>query len=263
MRKYLLLFLLLLIPSICFPASENKTIMGVADSSVKTVFGIATASVKNCFGIDWNDGDGADSCTGSLLLSWHAEDANVGTGTPVGCNSDADKEFTFAGSSAVSTTQKGDGTYSYLRADSGDTATITISSASASQGKVSFWIYSGDVSADNLYIAELNYDADDFFRVYKSSTNAITAIYYYGGSYRTVVTSALTANTAYNCSAYYSTAGSPYLHVECDGGITAGNQTNSVSAMTGAPTSLIVGGGTNAADDAYIDLVKVYNVYNP
>jgi hypothetical protein len=69
MRKYLFLFLFLLIPSICFPASAVKTHSGVADSSVKTVSGIATASVKNCFGIDWNDGDAACSTPSGTILS--------------------------------------------------------------------------------------------------------------------------------------------------------------------------------------------------
>jgi len=205
-----------------------------------------------------------DSCTGSLILSWHAEDANIETGTPCGCNYNADKDFTFADSSAVSTTAKGDGTYSYLRSDNGDTATITISSASASQGYVSFWVNTAAVATNIVYILDLIYDGTNHFQIIQTSSNTLSAYYYYGASSsRAASTSALTAGSSYNCSAYYRSSGSPYIHIECDGGITEGNQTNSVSSMDGAPTSLVVGGGTNTTADAYIDMIKVYNVYNP
>jgi len=204
-----------------------------------------------------------DSCTGSLILSWHAEDANVGTGTPCGCNYDADKDFTFAGSSGVSNSYKGDGTYSYLRSDNTQNATITISNASLSQGYVSFWLRSAHISTAEVVIFEMNYDATNYFRVYRDSSDHLIATYMYGGASRAAATSALTDDTDYNCSAYYNVGGNPTVYVTCDGGITAGSQVNSVSNMAGAPTSFIVGGGAHTTADAYIDKVKVYNVYNP
>lgn len=220
--------ILLLIPSLCFGASEIKTVSGVADSSIKTLDGQTTATVKTINGIDYNDGDSVADCSGA---------------SPSACT----LRETFDGATACGDGSHSncDNTWSYWNAwpDFNYATTPLQGTYSAMTNTSGSEIYVAFTSADTIYAAIIISDSalshNHWFSVRDASDNILCKMWTYGyGADSIVVTNtggtdrasddhAFAVNTKYymkvkavkgtgsnaRCEGFYSTDGTSWTSI--------------------------------------------------
>lgn len=235
MKRILLIFILLLF---CSQASAMSVVM---------MSGEGTSAPSG------------DSCTDALLLSAHFENSDtVTTGTPAGCNSNADQTWALEAGLAYSSTQKSDGTYSIhaSSATSTKTASITIDN-NKTEGTVIFDIWAVSLSnfEDIVYLDLASASADNKILVKEISGSYY--VYYYGGGSNISASASHTTGSFQTVTVKWRTTGSPHLSIQVDSG-TAGTNTNDLPTLSGSLATFTIGAGYSASE-FYIDKVKVYN----
>jgi hypothetical protein len=239
MKKTIVL-ILLLIPMLCFAgALQEKHRSVIAKKNVAAT---------------------GDSCTGALKLSAHFENSDtITSGTPAGCNSNADQTWTIAAGLEYISADKSDGTYSIatVSADSASkTATITADVLSAS-GTVVFDFYATTLGnfGDILTIDLASPDANNKLLIKEISGSYY--FYYYGGGENTSVSATHTTDSWQTITIKWRVEGSPHLSIQVDSG-TAGTSTDALKTLTGTLTTLNIGQATGT-NEFKIDNLKVYN----
>jgi hypothetical protein len=236
-----ILILLILIPTLCFAGSlQEKQRQVIAKKNVAAPSG--------------------DSCTGALKLSAHFENSDtITSGTPAGCNSNADTTWALEAGLAYSSTQKSDGTYS-LYASTGTnnkTASITIDD-NKTEGTVIFDIWA--ITLDNfnniMWIDLASPDANNKILVEEISGSYY--VYYYGGGSSISASATHTTGSFQTVTVKWRTTGSPHLSIQVDSG-TAGTNTNDLPTLSGSLATFNIGQGVTTNNEFYIDKVKVYN----
>ena len=235
-----ILILLILIPTLCFAGSlQEKQRQVIAKKNVAAPSG--------------------DSCTGALKLSAHFENSDtITSGTPAGCNSNADTTWALEAGLAYSSTQKSDGTYSLYAssATSNKTASITIDD-NKTEGTVIFdiWAVSLGNFEDIVYLDLASASADNKILVKEISGSYY--VYYYGGGSNISASASHTTGSFQTVTVKWRTTGSPHLSIQVDSG-TAGTNTNDLPTLSGSLATFTIGAGYSASE-FYIDKVKVYN----
>lgn len=201
-----------------------------------------------------------DSCTDALELSAHFENSDtVTTGTPSGCNANADQTWTLGAGFEYSSADKSDGTYSLatVSADiAAKTATITADVDSAA-GTVVFDIYATTLTnfEDILQINLASPDSNNMLLIKEISGSYY--FYYYGGGENTSVSATHTTGSWQTVTIKWRVTGSPHLSIQVDSG-TAGTSTDALKTLTGTLTTFQIGQGISV--NVYkIDKLKVYN----
>jgi hypothetical protein len=102
-------------------------------------------------------GGGADSCTGTLIFSWHAETTDVTTGTPVGCSvGDTTATASNGATPAISTAQFEDGTHAALFSATYDQYSFSVSTEDiikSAAGTIDIWVRYPTVASSYAFSA--------------------------------------------------------------------------------------------------------------
>lgn len=239
MRKFLIAFIIL---ALC-------QVAGARTVTVVTGQGVAASS--------------CDSCTGTLLFGSHFENSDdVTTGTPCGCNTNADVTWALTANMEYSTTQESDGTYSIHMTNTSAIKTATIPvDFSATAGTIVFDLY-WVAETDYRHYLNITYNASNKILLYYDDPYGCTLNIDHGGvnwnpyqacssgGWHTIVIKWDTT-TAHDGN-YWS------FKVDSNTPTTSNNNT----AFAAAPTSLIIGdSAVENTDEFYIDKLKVYNTW--
>jgi len=238
MRKFLIAFIIL---ALC-------QVAGARTVTVVTGQGVAASS--------------CDSCTGTLLFGSHFENSDdVTTGTPCGCNTNADVTWDKTANVEYSTTQESDGTYSIhvTSAEATKTATIPVD-FSATTGTVVFDFY-WVAETDFYHFINFTYNAANRIFLYYDDPYGVTLNIDHGGvNWNPYLAGA--ANTWHKVVIKWDTAtahdGKYFSFKVGTNSATSDNST----AFAAAPTSLVIGYSSSATtQEFYIDNLKVYNTW--
>lgn len=253
-----LIILLILLPSLCFAgALQEKQRQVIAKKNS------ASAST--------------DSCTGTLLFSWHMENTDVTLGGVAGgvnngC-SVGDTTATLT-SATISTTQKNDGSKSLSCGARNYFAAFDISSEDIikhAAGTIDIWVYV-DTFASGSPIVYAYIDASNVIKLHTitSGTNQFRLTHKAGGTERaatTAVSGGLTEDTWYHIIAKWDETvhTADYLNICADGtnGTTnCGAGTSALGTWAGDLTALRIGDPNLVTGIAtFIDNIKIYSTW--
>lgn len=204
-------------------------------------------------------GGGGDSCTGGLLLSAHCENANVETGTPAGCSTNATKSFTFNDSMAVSTTQVSDGTYSFYKSSTSSYQGASIpTDVSKTAGTLVFDLY---IAAHHSWgrVVQFHVDDNNYLRIEMGSESGELYFLYKGNTAQVFVNQTCSAGSWITVTAKYRTgATDPSLSLSCGGAAATTN--DNLTEIVGTPSTMMIGDTSGSwTHGFYIDKLKLYD----
>jgi len=212
-----------------------------------------------------------DDCSGSLMFSWHMENADIESGSPTGC-SDGDTTGSSAGTPGFSEDYKIDGTYSLLinALDEGYTFTAT-DLINLDDAKITFSIYVTSFPQDGSgtgYHEIFNFHYSDWQNmisgtIYEDGERLIVKRYGQGTDKEVLVS--ISTDAWYTCeyqvkvgvagNDHYLDCGGPLYRDENDDDHTA-------AANSGVPDYFLIGDIYGDAPTApgvyYIDNLKIY-----
>jgi len=217
-----------------------------------------------------------DSCTGTLIHSWHMETDDVTTGTPAGCSTE-DTSPTYQSGAARTTDQFYDGASAIHGDGASSRAEFTTATDLVSDGKISGRCYVGTgMYADAQYIWYNVLDTSN--RVFLSfaslgdAADILLLLTHTGGGTADTVNIPASSGRAEGEWFYFeagwieeTAAGNDMYVKTCDADGTTNCVTaeadNDPAASTGSNTVFAWGGAsaTVLTSDGYIDNGKVYN----
>jgi hypothetical protein len=245
MKKTIVL-ILLLIPMLCFAgALQEKHRSVIAKKNVAAPSG--------------------DSCTGALKLSAHFENSDtITSGTPAGCNSNADTTWALTGDGVVySTTQKSDGSYALYLPSTNEVKNALITTDNvAGEGTITFDLY---VATHSAYAHVFYYAADSNNRVFmyldSSSGDASIQIKNGGDDWNPYLAGSIDVGAGWNSVTIkwsQSSHSGAYAYVAID--THTASDTAYSASWSGNMTSFYIGNPANAqSHEIYVDNLKVYN----
>lgn len=214
-----------------------------------------------------------DSCTDHLIFSWHAEDADLTTGTPAGCTALGDATATY-NQGALSTTYATDGTKSFLRSDGYDYAEFTSNASfNEAEGTVEIDIRVTTFVATGL-ICRFYVDASNYvvMTMERNNTDMQFKLLYRGNATNqaasTPISSSMVPDTWYRVTAKWRTASSPYLSVSAVELDASYQPTGTAHSATGTTALTSVVGDVNqirwgdagvSGHGFYIDRMKIWD----
>lgn len=214
-----------------------------------------------------------DSCTGTLLFSWHGETTDVTTGTPSGC-SVGDTTGTAVSSATISTDQYWDGSHSVSIPTGDDYYIFSVSGNdifSPTEGTIYMKIRAHTfASGPKLFSATIN--ANNKVEIALTGTDEVWMGWYGNAVYQGVTTTNanIALDTWYTVTAKYNTANvNPNLWIQvCDTDnancSTAISNNTNLTALVGTITDIRFGGDlTGNYSDRYMDTIKIYNSVTP
>jgi len=248
-----LILLLLLIPSLLYAQDWQEARM-----SIGVIGGGVPAAT------------GGDSCTGTLLFSWHGENADVTLGTPAGCAA-GDTTGTANSSATISNSQFWDGSNSVSCPSMSDYYSFDYTSNfNETEGTLVFRIRV--VTWYGTTFFDVTYDANNYLRLALLGTDEMRL------SHKDTATGVIVAdttdanialNTWYTVTAKWNKANvNPNLSlVVCDTDnancSTTGVSNVNLLSWGGSPSVIKIGEiyGNNAA--FFFDGIKIYNSVSP
>jgi hypothetical protein len=201
----------------------------------------------------------ASGCTAPQVFAWSMESTTITSGTPAGCSNHATKTATLSGTStAISSTQKQDGTYSLYIRYNNEYATVPISmGTNGEEGELSFYIYYGDSLSSWTQWIELRYDDDNRIAYWTNGADK-PVVYYTGGGASVAVTSTVTPSLDawHSVVIKWKRGGATTLSVSVDSESPVTSST-ALAALAGAPTELKFKNVAGSSYDMYYDLVSI------
>lgn len=257
MKKTILVLLILLFGSQCLAATVQN--------SVKQVIARKNATTVN-----------TDSCTGTLLFSWHAENTDVtlggiAGGVNNGC-SVGDSTATLGSGAEISTSQYSDGIKSLSYPTASDLAAFTVTSndiISSTAGTIVMKIRVSTWSEE--YFIRYYVDATNNLGINLSGADEIRFAYQGNGDYVTATTTDanMAVDTWYTITAKWAgTDVNPNASiVVCDVNnancsTTITSNTN-LTAFTSTSGTLWLGNSEGGSLVGYVDNIKIYNSTTP
>ena len=260
MRKYIIIGLFLAV-NIAFaaynpPPSTFPKIAQVPEAVANMNFGILGGSVPAAPA-------GCGTCGTNEVFDWQAESTTISDSS--GCNAEGTCSISLGGNAAISndsfTGWPAAGTYSYLSYNGASESSIAVSGMNTTVGTISFNFFHADYGGAYLdvQILKLQYDADDYILVtYYPNSRFIRAYHSGAGSEDYNYTSALVDDTAYSVMICWDSVANQ-LDILIDDGDLGQAGAITVTALSGAPTTLYIGNAGAQTDDYYIDNIKVYD----
>jgi hypothetical protein len=217
-----------------------------------------------------------DSCTGTLLFSWHCEDLDVTTGGVAGgvnngCTVGADTLAEIGSGGAINNTHVKDGTYGCACPTTQDYLRISWANdfIDPNQGRIQFWIYFGGHPSANATLAFFpTADLNNRIYVVNYTGNVLAFYHKAGGTARSIITDySLDLDTWYFITARWSKGktgdGTNYLQVCLDTNETPSNctsySTSDLGTWAGTTGTLNLSTSDNYSQNFYFDKVKIYN----
>ena len=250
MKKLILFFLL--IPSLLFAQDwqEAKMNMGIIGGSVPAA--------------------GGDSCTGTLLFSWHGENADVTLGTPAGCSA-GDTVGTAVSGANISNTQFWDGGNSVSFPTVGDYYTFDSASIfSSTEGTIVFKLYPTAIGSGD-YVFGAWIDADNNFVIRYTGTDEMYATWRGQATSQNAITTDanILVDVWRTVTVKWNTADvNPNLWIQvCDTDnlncTTAISNNNNLVAWSGSLSTFHIGDYGSGGSTGFIDAFKIYNSVTP
>ena len=210
---------------------------------------------------------GGDSCTGTLELSAHFENSDtVTTGTPAGCNANADQTWALTGDGVTySTTQKSDGTYALYIPSTEEVKNALITTDNvAGEGTITFDLYVATHSAYH-YIFSYEVDVNNKIVMYlaSSSGSADILIKNGGDEWNPTLIDSIDVGAGWNHVTIkwsQSSHSGAYAYAAID--THTASDTSYSASWSGNMTNFYIGNPYNAQrHEFYRDKLKVYNAW--
>jgi hypothetical protein len=247
-----------------YPAlSANPTFGPVA--SPYAVWGLPT--VAAAWGVPapvTSSGGGDDVCTGGLLLSWHMETTNVLGGSPAGCSVGDTTVAVYAGSPAISSATRSDGTYSARFPSATSLYAFSVATtgdlAKPGAGTLVFDAYFTTLASGGGSVVKWG-DSSNSVDFYLLNAGGTVYLNYTGGGTQrsAVIASAFRPQTWQRVIGRWSmtSVGGKYLRLTID--TATGEGSTALTTMSWIPTTFYVGAGGGGG--VHVDNLQLYDAW--